>query len=178
MASPRTVGPDVTPISGFVVSETGEQPMPTLPGSTGVFVRAEQPRSPMWVGWVVAALVGTGGGAGLGATVFAPGADPEWMARVELAAAEAEATDAEHARAIAANTAKVEANTAKIATLDREYKEANGRLWAEQIRTTRWMADVLQDQSGALTAIAGKLGVDVDLSLPPLVIGERPEVDP
>ncbi len=125
--------------------------------------------APTWLILVATLLVGSGGTA-TASSMFSPTVDPDRVTGVEVAVAQSAAKDAEHTQAIAAVTAKIEA-------LDQETAAETKRLWAEQIRTSRWMAGVLQDQSGALAAIASKLDVDVDLALPPLVIGEPAEAE-
>ncbi len=119
---------------------------------------------PPWVGVLLVVLGTTGGTAGF-STMLSPAVEPERVAAVEQAAAVATATTAaklaEHDQQIADNAAKTE-------SLDTRTRDSEQRLWAEQIRTSRWMVEAMKDQSVAIAAIAEKLDVKVDLEIEPL----------
>jgi hypothetical protein len=147
------------------------QPAAKRRGLTGAMFRSRDGDAPppTWLILVATLLVGSGGTATAG-QLLSPGVDAERVAAVEQSIAVNTATTAakhaEHESAIAGNTAKIE-------SIDERTRQSEQALWAEQIRTSRWMAEAIKDQSVAIAAIAEKLDVKVDLRIEPLGDGPR-----
>lgn len=118
---------------------------------TGALLRSRDGQSDAPSGWplIIAVLLGSGGTAGL-STVLSPGVEPERVAVVEQ---------------------RVDQQQRDIGALVAKTKAIEIAAQRDSVATLRWVVDVLSKQNNALTAIAAELNVDVDLTLPPLVVG-------
>ena len=118
--------------------------------------------------WVlVALLVGGGGGAGAYGVLGRPAPAPEIVAltaRVDGLVSE----DKDHGIRVSAMESTVQGVDTRVGKLEAADKALELRMLRWQVKTERWIVDVLGKQNTALGAIASKLGVKVDVRTPPL----------
>jgi hypothetical protein len=124
-------------------------------GVTGIMMRASG-TNPTWL--LVALLLGGGGGSAIGANVFSDGDGRKALDKATAIETRLESLQNEQSRQAATSVA-----------LSDEQKALERRMERNHVRTLQWIASVLSKQSQAIGAIAKAQGVDVDVSVPPLL---------
>lgn len=118
-------------------------------GLTGIMLSGGSGSSPIWL--LVMLLIGGGGGSALGANVFSDGDGAEALGRIQATELKIDAIERQHAE------------------LSADQDELERRVAMSNRRIISWIAECLMRQSNALGALANHHGLEVDVSVPPLL---------